>query len=83
MTFVVSHSFSISFQSNGSISELEANEKITRIKSVCLQRKDGEWSMPIFNHIQHRGGQEAASGLPGGCKSLKCSSSAQYRRFLL
>lgn len=83
MTFVVSHNFSVSFQSNGMISELEANEKITRIKPVHLQRKDGAWSMPIFNDIQPRGGPEAASGLPGDCKSLKCSSSAQHGSFLL
>ena len=65
------------------ISELEANEKIARIKPVHLQRKDGAWSMPIFNGIQLRGGQESASGLPGDCKSLKCSSSVQHRSFLL
>lgn len=79
------HSFTVSpsaFEATGWF-ELEAKERIARIKPVHLQRKDGVWSMPIFNGIQPRGRQEAASGLPGDCKSLKRSSSAEHRSFLL
>lgn len=79
MTFIVSHSFSISFQSNGTISKMETNKKTARIKPVRLQRKDGTWAMPIFNDIQPRDRQEAAFGHPGDCKLF----SVWHRSFLL
>lgn len=48
---MLSHSFSIRLQSDGVISELEANEKTARIKPVHVQRKEGAQSMLIFNGI--------------------------------